>query len=345
MTTIDNTPTLVKIFEPYEARRPNFYPFAEELSDKILKGFWSHLRFTFKRDVNEFYTLFSPEEQGIITRDLSAIGQIEIAVKRFWANIGQMFPHPFIEEAGYIFSQNEVIHNRAYEKLLVALNMQHIFLENLKNPVVNDRVRYLKKHNEKVFENDRRQKLYSLILFTLFVENVSLFSQFYVMRWFNRWHPDHQNNNPLSETAVQIQYTRNEETLHAQFGMQLFNTAREQYPELVNSEFIQKVRMEALNAYLAECKVIDWILGTYSKPKISPDILKSFIQKRIDDSLIQINIDPLFADDQLRAFDKEHKWFFEEEVSELDNDFFDAHSDAYTRDDRAFDIDKDILSL
>ncbi|QIW87827.1 ribonucleotide reductase of class Ia [Agrobacterium phage OLIVR5] len=336
---------IVKIFEPCDVRRPNYYPFAEELSDKILKGFWSHLRFTFKRDVNDFHTLFTDEERDIIVRDLSMIGQVEINVKRYWANIGNIFPHPFIEEAGFIFSQNEVVHNRAYEKLLRVLNMEDIFQENLKLPFVADRVKYLKKHTEKTYENDRQQQLYSLVLFTLFVENVSLFSQFYIMRWFNRWHPEHQNNNPLSETAVQIQYTRNEETLHAQFGIKLFNTAREQYPELVTDDFIEKIRKEAMSAYIAECNVLDWILDGYDKPKLSSKILKSFIQKRIDDSLIQINIDPLFTEHKFRALDSEHKWFFDEEVSELDADNFDAHNDAYTRDDREYDIDTDIISF
>ena len=337
--------SIVKIFEPAIARKPDYYPFAEEFADKILKGFWSHLRFGFSRDVNQFHTLFTEEERNIIVRDLSAIGQVEIAVKTYWSNIGKIFPHPSIEEAGIMFGFNEVIHNKAYIKLLSKLGLEHVFEENLKLPVVRDRVKYLKKHQEKVYENNRQQQLYSLVLFSLFVENVSLFSQFYVMRWFNRWHPEHSNENPLSETAVQIQYTRNEETIHAQFGIKLFNTAKEQYPEYVDQAFKDKVRHEAMSAYIAECNVIDWIIGSYDRPKISSKVLKSFIQKRIDDSMLQIGIDPLFQEHPFRALDSEHAWFFEEEISELDADNFDAHNDSYTRDDRSYNIDKDILTL
>lgn len=333
---------VVKIFEPYKASKPDFYPEATRQTEKFMKSLWNHFRFDFKRDIYDF-NILEKNEQGIILRNLSAIGQVEINVKMYWVNIGKIFPHPAIINAGIVLGYTEVVHGMAYEGLLVNLGALDIFRENLKVPQIAGRIKYLTKHTEKIYENERQQQLYSLVLFSLFIENVSLFSQFYVMRWFNRFHPVHQNKNFLSETAVQIQYTRNEESGHAQFGVYLFNTAKEQYPEFVDEVFERRILDEAMEAYIAESSVIDWILDGYDQPKLSGDILRSFIQKRIDNSLMQIGFKPLFLEHPLRALDTEHSWFFDEEVAELDADNFDAHNDAYTKDDRSFNIDEDII--
>ena len=116
-------------------------------------------------------------------------------------------------------ANSEVIHNMAYEKLLDVLHLTHVFEENLNEEVIRGRVEYLKKYNKKTYEDDRKQYIYSIILFTLFVENVSLFSQFYVIMHMNR------NKSVMKDCAQQIQYTRNEEMLHAQRGYQTHSNA------------------------------------------------------------------------------------------------------------------------
>jgi ribonucleoside-diphosphate reductase beta chain len=82
----------------------------------------------------------------------------------------------------------------------------------------------------KFYKDSKKQYLYALILFTLFVENVSLFSQFYVINWFARF------KNVLKDTDQQVKYTRNEENIHALVGTRIINTIREEYPELFDEE-------------------------------------------------------------------------------------------------------------
>jgi ribonucleoside-diphosphate reductase beta chain len=110
---------------------------------------------------------------------LSAIGQIEISVKKFWTKLGDNLPHPAVSDLGITMGNIEVIHNNAYEKLLDVLQLQDIFEENLKLDIIQGRVKYLRKYLDKHYKDSRKQYIYSLILFTLYVENVSLFSQFY----------------------------------------------------------------------------------------------------------------------------------------------------------------------
>ena len=73
----------------------------------------------------------------------SRSGQIEIAVKKFWARLGDVLPHPSITDMGLVMAQIEVVHNRAYEKLLDVLQLNHFFEENLKLDIINGRVKHI----------------------------------------------------------------------------------------------------------------------------------------------------------------------------------------------------------
>lgn len=336
---------MIKIFEPMTARKPNYYPETEDIIERAWKGFWTPMKYDFASDYNDFKQHFSDVEKQIITRDISAIGQVEIAVKTFWANIGNMLPHPSIIDAGFTLANSEVIHNKAYEKLLERLGWTHIFEENLKHPVVKGRVEYLRKYLKKFSDDEREQFVYSLILFTLFIENVSLFSQFFVVRWFHR---HFQIPNLLVDTSTQIEYTRSEESLHANFGIFLINTIRSQYPELFSERLINRIYEETHVAFQTESAVIDWIIGDYDNPgvngsSLNANVLKAYIQRRIDASLTRIGFNSQFTNSDLRKYDSHADWAFEEELSDADIDFFAMHSTAYVMNDRSYDINTDIM--
>jgi ribonucleoside-diphosphate reductase beta chain len=273
------------LFEEQIARKPDHYPWTKQFIDAIWAGFWTPDEFNFRSDYSQFKTDLSDEERQVIVRTLSAIGQIEVAVKSFWADVGKHLPHPSIKDLGYAMANSEVIHNMAYEKLLDVLHLTHVFEENLNEEVIRGRVNYLKKYLDNVYADNRKQYIYSIILFTLFVENVSLFSQFYIIMHFNR------NRAILKDCAQQVQYTRNEEQLHAQVGIKLINTLREEYPELFDAELESRIAEECVQSIIAESGVIDWIMGEYAVDGLNAEILKAFITKRMKDSLAQIGFD------------------------------------------------------
>jgi len=316
------------LFEEQVARKPDLYPRAHEFIDRIWAGFWTPNEFNFKGDYGQFKTQLSAEEQQIIVRTLSAIGQVEIAVKKFWADLGTNLPHPSISDLGYVMSNSEVIHNQAYEKLLDVLGISDVFADNLKVPVVRDRVQYLRKHLNKVYGDDRKQYIYSIILFTLFVENVSLFSQFYVVLWFNRF------QNVLKDTAQQVQYTRNEEMLHAQVGIWLINTLRQEYPELFDDELVQRVQEETRAAFVAESDLIDWMVGDYDHDGLNAETLKAYIQNRMNDSLSAIGFGSAFAPDPTLV--SKTLWMDEELLGNNHTDFFHQRPVDYAKNNKAF---------
>ena len=312
------------LFTEQIARKPDLYPWTKQFIDAIWKGFWTPDEFNFRSDYSQFKTDLTKEEQEVIVKTMSAIGQIEIAVKSFWADVGKHLPHPSIKDLGYAMANSEVIHNLAYEKILEVLHLTHVFEENLNEKVIRGRVDYLRKYLEKHYDDDKKQYVYSIILFTLFVENVSLFSQFYIIMHMNR------NKAVMKDCAQQVQYTRNEEMLHAQVGIKLIQTLREEYPELFDQELQDRIQHECIESLKAEIKVIDWIMGDYKVDGLSAPILKSFIAKRMADSLDQIGFDNSeIVYDQADV--DETFWFDEELYGANMTDFFQKRPVEYAK--------------
>ncbi len=86
----------MSIFKEQLSRKPNLYPWTEKFIEAMHNGFWTDKEFSFKPDVQQYKTELTQQEQDIIARTLSAIGQIEVAVKTFWAKLGRKFTTPSI---------------------------------------------------------------------------------------------------------------------------------------------------------------------------------------------------------------------------------------------------------
>ena len=316
------------IFEEQISRKPDHYPWTREFIDAMHEGFWTDKEFDFQADLHDFRTLLTEEEQDIVKKTLSAIGQIEIAVKKFWSKLGDNLPHPSLVDLGLVMANVEVIHNNAYERLLNVLGLEELFEENLKLDIIQGRVNYLRKYLHKYYKDSKKQYVYALILFTLFVENVSLFSQFYIIRWFGRF------QNVLKDTNQQVKYTRLEENLHAQVGIRLVNEIRDEFPEFFDDEFEALIHHEAQQAFNAESKIIDWILGTYQREHIDADLLKEYIKNRINDSLKQIGFKKLFViNREKKAL---FKWMDEELTINGSTDFFWQRPVEYAKKNKTF---------
>lgn len=319
------------IFEEQVSRKPNHYPWTEGFIEAMHNGFWTDKEFSFKSDVQQFKVDLSERDREIIVRTLSAIGQIEVAVKTFWAKLGDNLPHPSLQDLGYVMANTEVIHNNAYERLLTVLDLEDVFDQNLKLDWIQGRVKYLKKYTHRFYKDSKKQYLYALILFTLFVENVSLFSQFYIINWFSSF------KNVLKDTDQQVKYTRNEELIHALVGMKIVNTIKDEYPELIDEEFSQRIANEAKEAFDAESKIIDWMVNGIDEKGLSAPILKEFVKNRINESLVQIGFDKVFDIDQ--ELISETLWFQEQLLGNNMTDFFHGKPVEYSKKNQSFDED------
>jgi ribonucleoside-diphosphate reductase beta chain len=317
------------IFDEQISRKPNHYPWTDKFIEAMHNGFWTDKEFNFSSDIQDFKVNLSEKEKEIIIRTLSAIGQIEIAVKTFWAKLGENLPHPSLSDLGYVMANVEVIHNNAYERLISVLGLENVFEENLKLSWIEGRVKYLRKYTHRFYKDSKKQYLYALILFTLFVENVSLFSQFYIINWFSRY------KNVLKDTDQQVRYTRNEENIHALVGIKIVNTIREEYPDLFDEELTEKILKEAKEAFESESAIIDWMINGIKEEGLDATTLKEFVKDRINESLVQIGFPQVFEVDKnvLSAT----MWFQEELLGNNMTDFFKSKPTEYSKKSQCFD--------
>lgn len=316
------------IFDEQISRKPDLYPWTNQYVKAMHDGFWTSDEFSFKSDIQDFKTTLTKQEQEIVKRTLSAIAQIEVAVKKFWVKLGDNLPHPSITDLGIVMGNVEVIHNNAYEKLLNVLGLNHVFEENLKLDIICGRVNYLRKYNHKFYADSKKQYIYSLILFTIFVENVSLFSQFYIINWFNRY------NNVLKDTSQQTAYTVKEELIHFLVGVKLVNTIREEYPELFDKELEERIIHESQQALESEFKIVDWMVNGYKQENLTSDILKEFIKNRMNDSLAQIGFKSAFEVN--KELLEKTQWFDEEILGNNMSDFFHKKPTSYAKKSQVF---------
>jgi ribonucleoside-diphosphate reductase beta chain len=248
--------------------------------------------------------------------------------KTFWSKLGENLPHPSLQDLGYVMANTEVIHNNAYERLISTLGLEDIFEKNLKLDWIQGRVKYLKKYTHRYYKDSKKQYVYALTLFTLFVENVSLFSQFYVVNWFARF------KNVLKDTDQQVKYTRNEENIHAMVGAKIINTIRSEYPDLFDDEFQERILGEAAEAYAAEAKIIDWMVNGIKEEGLDATILKEFVKNRINESLKMIGFPEAFEIN--KNIISSTIWFEEELLGNNMTDFFHSRPVEYSKKSQSF---------
>lgn len=316
-------------------KRKNYKPFeygsiTTPLIDAMWAGHWTHNKFTFSSDVQDYKTAISEEERGVIARAVLLISNIEVSVKSYWSSIGKVIPKPEIGDMGAVFGGIEVIHSRAYSEILTKLGLDDKFQGLLSEGVVQNRVNYLNKYNEKVYKDDKKQIAYSLALFTIFTEYVSLFSQFYIILGFNRF------NNVLKDTSNVVNYTNKEETLHAEGGFALLGVIKKEYPEVFDEEFKQRIKDEAKEALSAESGLIKWMLNGYENDFMSQEILENYLKNRMNIALKRIGITKTF-DINKKIIEKTY-WMDEEVYGQNMADFFWKDPTEYSKSNKSYTI-------
>lgn len=316
------------IFEEQISRKPDHYPWTQDFIKAMHDGFWTDKEFSFQSDIQDFKVSLTDQEREIIVRALATIGQLEISVKKFWAKLGDNLPHPSINDMGYVMANTEVIHGDAYERLLEVLGINDAFDRILELDIIKGRVNYLRKHLHKFHADNKKQFVYSLILFTLFVENIALFSQFYTISWFGRY------KNLLKDTNKQVEYTTREENLHAMIGMKIINVIRKEHPELFDEELESKILHEAQEAAKYELQIIEWIVNGYKSEKLNSKVLKEFVKNRMNDSLTKIGFKKVFDVDKDEL--SKTMWFEEQVLGNNQSDFFHSRPVEYSKKSKSF---------
>jgi ribonucleoside-diphosphate reductase beta chain len=201
-------------------------------------------------------------------------------------------PKTEIADVGHTFAGNEVIHKNTYERLLNLLGLQEEFNRIHEIPCMKGRSEYLTKYLTGVHSKSNKEFTKSLILFTLLVENASLFSQFLIVSSFKKY------KNLLTNFNTVIGATAREENLHAKFGEELINIIRTENPEWFDEEMEKKIRRNVQKAFKAEVEVLDWIFEKGELAFLPKASIVEYLKYRFNKSLRQIGYTDEFKLDE-----------------------------------------------
>ena len=311
------------IFEKRLNLKPYEYPELYEYVPAIRHSYWIHTEFNFTSDIQDFKTKLNDTERSAIKNTMLAISQIEVAVKSFWGDIYHRIPKPEVGSVGATFAESEVRHADAYSHLLEILGLNSEFEEIKKNPVIMKRVRYLQAALATSKSEKNKEYAESVLLFSLFIEHVSLFSQFLIIMAFNK------HKNMLKGVSNVVEATSKEEQIHGDFGIDLIKIIKEENPDWFDLMFSSKIQQMCKEAFEAESAIIDWIFEKGEIDFLPKNIINEFIKDRFNRSLESIGVGSVFAVDL--ALLKETEWFDDEIIGTKHGDFFVKRSINYSK--------------
>ena len=311
------------LFERRMTLKPFEYPELYEYVPAIRHSYWIHTEFNFTSDIQDFKTHLSGVEKNAIKNTMLAISQIEVAVKNFWGDIYKKIPKPEVGAVGSTFAESEVRHTDAYSHLLEVLGLNKEFRDLKKNPVIMKRVRYLDAALVSSNSQNDREYTESILLFSLFIEHVSLFSQFLIIMAFNK------HKNMLKGISNVVEATSKEEQIHGDFGIDIIKIVKKENPEWFDNEYEEKIQKTCKSAYDSESAIIDWIFEQGELDFLPKKQIKEFIKDRFNRSLESIGVNKIFETD--KSLVSQTEWFNDEIIGTKHVDFFVKRSINYSK--------------
>lgn len=321
----------MSIFDRRINYKPFEYPGILKFTDAINKSFWVHNEIDFTADTQDFHSHLDFAEKTAIKHSLLAIAQVEVAVKSFWGDLYKHFPKPEFNGLGATFAECEFRHSEAYSRLLEVLGYNDEFEKLIEVSVIRERIDYLNAALKDAKSEDRKKYVVSLILFSILIENVSLFSQFAIILSFTRFKGYMKNvSNIIAWTSV-------DEQIHANAGIYIVNKVREEFPDFFDAETLAFIRETVEHSIEVESRILDWIFVEGEIETVNKKDLLNFMKFRVDDSMKKINLNPIF-----NISYEEYKpmvWFEEEVFANSLDDFFAKRPVDYTKHDKSITAD------
>jgi len=311
------------IFSKRVNLKPYEYPNLNDYVDAIRHSYWVHTEFNFTSDIQDYKVHMNEKEKTAVERAMLAISQIEVAVKSFWGDIYKRMPKPEIGNVGATFAESEVRHADAYSHLIQLLGLNGEFENLLEVPAIRRRIKYLEKSivNSKSVED--KEYFESVVLFSMFVENVSLFSQFLVIMSFNK------HKNVLKGISNAVEATSKEENIHAEFGFDLVNLIKSENPDWWTDQLVEDLIDSTMEAYGAETEIVEWIFEKGDLDFLTKEQVMEFIKDRFNRSLKSIGIEGIFDTDE--SLLETTEWFDDEILTTKHTDFFNKRSINYSK--------------
>jgi len=311
------------IFKKRINLKPYEYPELYEYVSAVRHSYRVHTEFNYTSDVHDFKVNINEAERHAIKHTMLAIAQIEVTVKSFRGDIYKKMPKPEVAAVGFTFAESEVRHMDAYAHLLEILGLNEEFAKIHEMPVLIDRVKYLEGALKTAKSEDNREYALAVLLFSLFIEHVSLFSQFLIMMSFNKY------KNIFKGISNAVEATSKEEQIHGLFGIEIIKLIKTEHPERFDGELESRIYNACRAALEGETKVVDRILEKGELSFLPKAVIMEFIKNRLNNSLKSIGMQAIFDIDQ--ALLEKTERFDDEIIATKHGDFFVKRSINYNK--------------
>ncbi|HZJ20014.1 MAG TPA: ribonucleotide-diphosphate reductase subunit beta, partial [Pricia sp.] len=158
---------------------------------------------------------------------------------------------------------------------------------------------------------------------SLFIEHVSLFSQFLIIMAFNK------HKNVLKGISNVVEATSKEEQIHGDFGIDIIKIIKNENPDWFDEEHALMIQQMCADAFTSESEIVDWIFEKGELDFLPKAVINEFIKNRFNNSLTSIGIDKIFEIDATLLHQTE--WFDDEIIGTKHGDFFVKRSINYSK--------------
>lgn len=308
------------------------YPIFDELAEKQRSIFWTATEIGVENDKQDFLVNVTKAEREAVKTTLKLFTIYELILGgEIWGDrLFKAFPRPETQMMCNAFSFMELnAHAPFYAKLNQALmiDTEDFYLSYKNDPVLAERIKFV---HEAVEDEDL---LYAIAVFTL-MENCVLYSSFAFLKHFQS-----EGKNLLKNVVAGINFSAKDENLHATGASYLFRItleeAREQFTKeeadvfySKKTELFDKIKEVARNIYEHESRIIDMLFEHGDIEGISKEDLNAFVKSRVNLTLENLDIDPIFEVNDNPIAD----WFYAGISGTQFHDFFQVTGNEYNRD-------------
>lgn len=309
------------------------YDFLEKYVDTAYKGFWTPTRYEKlirEVDAPQYHNEMNETDQTTVSRCILAIATVEDKVKSFWSVLHKHVPQTLVSDVGALFGMIETTHRKAYHSLghHIGVDVSNIN----EHEILRDRLKYLSKHSEKDPNIvGRKQILKNLALFTSLVERCSLFTQFYILMSYKN------SNRGLDNISALQSTTCVEEISHYNFGIDLINIIKKEYPELWDEYVVEFVGKNIQMAYDTELRLIDWFFENGVPEHLTKEEVVNFLNYNFNIVTKDLEIDIKYPVDE-NMYNEKNAWMLVKAHSR-EPDFFHSAVGNYSSDDEEINTD------
>lgn len=321
------------IFEKTKHIDPK-YQHLEKYVHIMYRGFWTPAKYEKlikEVDAPHFFNVMGGVDKEAVTRCITAISLVEDKVKTYWSALALDIPQTIVGDVGGLFGMSEVTHRRSYNSLADVLKVD---MEDIHSyPAIKGRVDYLSKYLEKDPKIiGKKRILKKLVLFTSLVERCSLFTQFYILMSYA------YRNRGLKTISALQESTAIEEVVHYNFGIDLVNIIKEEYPQMWDEYLVELIEDNLKVAYQSELNLIDWFFENGIPEHLTKEEVINFLNYNFNVVSKDLGLGVEYPVDQ-ELYNEKNIWFSVKVFSISTPDFFDNAVSGYASDDAVEDLE------